>query len=70
MPLPPTDIEKEEKGDPRPSIESLYDSKESYIRKVREATRTLIEERYILEVDFENIVHVCEQKYDEYSASK
>ena len=70
VPLPPTDIEKEEKGDPRPSIESLYDSKESYIRKVREATRTLIEERYILEEDFENIVHVCEQKYDEYSASK
>ena len=68
--LPATDSEKEKKGDPRPSIESLYDSKETYIRKVQESTRALIEQRYILEEDFENIVDICEQKYDEYSTGK
>ena len=70
VPLPATDAEKEEKKDPRPSIESLYDSKDTYMRKVRESARKLIDERYILEEDFEGIVDVCEQKYDEYSASK
>jgi len=70
VPLPATDAEKEEKKDPRPSIESLYDSKDTYMRKVRESARKLIDERYILEEDFEGIVYVCEQKYDEYSAGK
>ena len=70
VPLPATDSEKEKNGDPRPSIESLYDSKETYIRKVQDSTRALIEQRYILEEDFENIVDICEQKYDEYSTGK
>ena len=67
VPLPATDIEKVESGDSRPSIESLYDSKESYMIKVKNATQNLIDERYVLEEDFQNIVDISEKKYDDFT---
>ena len=67
VPLPATENEKAKTGDSRPSIESLYDSKVSYMIKVKNATQKLIDERYILEEDFQNILDIAEKKYDDFT---
>jgi hypothetical protein len=41
VPLPWTEEERSRTGDPRPSVESLYGSKERYMRRVREAVEGL-----------------------------
>jgi len=64
LPLPSTELEKNNTNDPRPSLESLYRSKEIYISMVREAARDLAKERYILEEDIEEIVDKAEFRYD------
>ena len=65
LPLPSTDVERSNTNDPRPSIESLYQSKEIYISMVREAAQNLAKHRYILEEDIEEIIDKAEFRYDD-----
>ena len=51
LPLPGTAADRASSGDPRPSIEELYTSREDYLDKVREAAQCLVDEGYMLEED-------------------
>jgi hypothetical protein len=56
LPFPLTRAERERSGDPRPSIAERYASKAAYLERVREATRKLIAERYVLAEDLEAVL--------------
>ncbi len=51
IPLPRTDQEKENSGDPRLSIELLYNTREKYLERVGEEALELIDEGYMLPED-------------------
>jgi hypothetical protein len=51
IPLPRTKIERLAAGDPRPSLEELYDDAKTYLRRFEEAAHKLVAERYLLEED-------------------
>ena len=64
LPLPKTEAEKAERNDPRPSIESLFKSKEDFLKKVEAAARNLVAEGFILEVDIERVKRRNEAFWD------
>ena len=68
--LPSTESEKERDHDPRPSLESLYHTKQDYMLKIKEAAQKLIEEGYILNEDFQGVMDICEQKYDDITSTE
>ena len=51
IPFSKTEQERKDNGDPRPSIESLYASREEYLDRVTEATGYLVDERFLLPED-------------------
>jgi hypothetical protein len=51
VPLPPTEEERARRRDPRPSVERLYGSRDVFLARVDEATRTLVERRFLLNED-------------------
>jgi hypothetical protein len=64
IPFPVTREEREAKGDPRRSIAERYASREDYLERVRQATQALIDARYVLAEDFDEIVSQAAQHYD------
>ena len=58
IPLPKTEAERRETGDPRPSIESLYTSKAAYLAAAERAARRLTDEGTLLE---EDVAHVLKR---------
>ena len=64
IPFPPTRAEKEATGDPRPSIEERYTSKEDYLDRVRRAAQSLIDGRYLLQEDLDTVASDAYQRYD------
>ena len=55
---------REVSGDPRPSIEERYDSREHYLDLVNEASLRLIEDGYLLEEDLEGVAGQAAEHYD------
>jgi Alpha/beta hydrolase domain len=51
VPLPRTEAERAERGDPRPSLEKLYGSRDAYLARVDAASRQLVAERFMLPDD-------------------
>ncbi|HEU4563510.1 MAG TPA: alpha/beta hydrolase domain-containing protein [Gemmatimonadaceae bacterium] len=51
VPLPRTEAERARAGDPRPSIERLYGSRDAYLARVAAATRELVAQRFMLAED-------------------
>lgn len=51
-------------SDPRPSIEERYESREKYDELVRRDAKTLVDEGYVLEQDFELVVQNALDRYD------
>ncbi len=51
IPLPVTTAQKEATGDPRPAIETLYDSRADYLQQARAAAEALIREGFLLPDD-------------------
>jgi hypothetical protein len=51
-------------GDPRPSVEERFASKEAYLARVRDAAMTLVSQRYALEEDVEAIVERASRLWD------
>ena len=51
IPFPKTEKERSERNDPRPSIASLYSSKEDFLKKVEAAAKDLVQQGFLLEVD-------------------
>jgi len=50
--------------DPRPSILSLYQSRDDYLNKIREAAESLIEERFLLPEDKPYVHQRAESYWD------
>ena len=69
IPLPRTDEEKAQMDDPRPSILSLYQSRDDYLNKIREAAESLIEERFLLPED-KPYVHKRAESYWDWIVEK
>ena len=56
--------EREAKGDPRPSIEERYASKDDYLERVRAAGEGLMAERYLLAEDIDVSVAQASKYWD------
>ena len=69
LPLPVTREEREATGDPRPSIEERYASREDYLEQVTRAATDLVTEGYLLEEDVEGVVDLAGRKYDYFAGS-
>ena len=68
--LPKTRADRERTGDPRPSIEERYGTKDVYLRKVREAAQALATARFILAEDVQPIVEECGAQWEALLASR
>jgi len=64
IPFAPNRAAREASGDPRLSIAERYASKEDYLERVRQATQALIQARYLLDEDLDDIVAQAAQQYD------
>jgi hypothetical protein len=64
IPFPATREAREARGDPRRSIAERYTSREDYLERVRQAALALIQERYVLAEDLEEIIAQAAQHYD------
>jgi hypothetical protein len=70
LPFCTTRAERLSKGDPRPSIEERYASKDDYLRRVRVAAQRLVAEGYLLEEDVESVTKRAGLAYDLFSGDK
>jgi hypothetical protein len=64
MPFARTKAERLKQGDPRPSIEERYSTRQEYLEKVKAAAQSLAREGYLLESDIANIVARAGSKWD------
>ena len=64
VPFPRTEAERRERGDPRPSLEALYRTKEAYMEQVRGATRELVREGFLLPADAHLATQAAEARWD------
>lgn len=59
-----TEAERRAKGDPRPSIEERYQSREEYLGLISEAGLRMIEDGYLLDQDLPSIVKNAARHWD------
>ena len=64
LPFPITKSQRDAIGDPRPSLEERYSSREDYLGRVRNAAQELVEGRYLLADEIERVVDQAAQRYD------
>ena len=68
IPFARTRREREGSGDPRPSIEERYRSREEYLERARRAGAALVAQRYMLEEDIELVVALAARAWDHWTA--
>jgi hypothetical protein len=64
FPLPKTQADADAAGDPRMSIADRYPSREEYLKRFSDASRKLVEERYLLEEDIDALVTRAGEEWD------
>ena len=64
IPFPATREARQATGDPRRAIAERYPSKADYLEQVRQAAQTLVQARYLLAEDVDEIVGQAAQHYD------
>ena len=64
IPFPATQAERQASGDPRPSIEERYLSKEDYLGRVKQAAEALVQQGYLLAEDLPTVAEQASQRYD------
>ena len=64
VPFARTKAERDASGDPRPSIEERYQSREHYLKLVQEAAAPLVKEGYLLADDVARIVRRAGEHWD------
>ena len=69
LPFAATRAERQQRGDPRPSIEERYRDRDDYVTRVRAAAEVLARQRYILEEDVEVVVANAAARYDAFAAT-
>ena len=70
LPFAATRADREASGDPRPSIDERYSSREEYLRRVRAAAQELIAAGYVLAEDLPRIVAAAGVRYDAFRHGK
>jgi hypothetical protein len=66
LPFARTRAEREQTGDPRPSLEERYRDKEDFLAKVRSAAQEMVRERHMLPDDVELVVQQQSERWDAY----
>ena len=69
IPFYATQSQRLSAGDPRPSIEERYSSKDDYLDQVKEAAEELVESRYLLSKDVEVSVELASRMWDWFTES-
>ena len=64
IPFAVTRAERMASGDPRPSIEERYASRDEYLARVREYAETLVAQGYVLAEDVDVVVGQGWEVYD------
>ena len=64
IPFARTRAEREQSGDPRPSIEERYRTREAYLRAVEQAAKPLVRDRLLLERDVPKITEKAGARWD------
>jgi hypothetical protein len=64
IPFPATREARQAAGDPRRSIAERYASRDDYLAQVRQAAQALLQARYILAEDVEELIGQAAQHYD------
>jgi hypothetical protein len=64
IPFAKTKAEREKSGDPRPSIEERYKSREDYVHRVELAADALVRARLLLERDAPKVTGRAGVRYD------
>lgn len=70
IPFPANREDREATGDPRPSIEERYASKEDFLDQVTNAAQALIDARYMLAEDLDTVTEQAAQRYDALSTKR
>jgi hypothetical protein len=65
LPFARTRAEREKSGDPRPSIEELYASRDAYLERVDAAAAELVRQRFVLERDAARLRERAGARWDE-----
>ena len=68
IPFAGTRREREAAGDPRPSIEERYRSRDDYLERIRRAGQALVAQRLMLEEDIELTVALAARAWDHWAA--
>ena len=69
FPFAATKAEREQRGDPRPSIEERYRDRDAYLAQVRAAAESLADQRYLLAEDIDLAVRLAAERYDAFAAT-
>ena len=64
VPFAFTQREREEAGDPRPSVEERYASREEYLQRVEEVALELVSQGYMLAEDVPRVAEQAGERYD------
>ena len=67
FPFAATRAEREQRGDPRSSIEERYRDREDYLAQVRAAAEALVQQRYLLAEDVDLAVRLAGERYDAFA---
>jgi hypothetical protein len=68
IPFAATEAERERAGDPRPSLEARYASRDTWAARLAEATDRLVAERLLLAEDGDRLVEAARDSWDAYQA--
>jgi Alpha/beta hydrolase domain len=63
-----TEAERQRTGDPRPSLEERYASRDAWAAQLAEATDRLVAERLLLAEDGDRLVAAARESWDVYQA--
>jgi hypothetical protein len=64
IPLPRNEAERRAAGDPRPSVEALYGTKDRFLARVREAAAQSVFEGVLLQRDVPLVEHRASERWD------
>jgi hypothetical protein len=68
IPFTTTEAERHRAGDPRPSLEARYASREAWAAKLEEAATRLVVDRLLLAEDADRLIAAARESWDVYRA--
>ena len=68
IPFAATEAERQHAGDPRPSLETRYASRDAWAARLAAATNQLVTERLLLAEDGDRLLAAARESWDVYQA--